>query len=98
VTGVQTCALPIFIENVAREPEIVDLANFINKMGGRVQGAGTDTIKIRGVESLEGTEHSVIPDRIEAGTFMVAAAITEGDVYIEDAISEHNQPLISKLK
>ncbi|WCG36912.1 UDP-N-acetylglucosamine 1-carboxyvinyltransferase [Aerococcus urinaeequi] len=86
------------IENVAREPEIVDLANFINKMGGRVQGAGTDTIKIRGVESLEGTEHSVIPDRIEAGTFMVAAAITEGDVYIEDAISEHNQPLISKLK
>ncbi|MHA3225209.1 UDP-N-acetylglucosamine 1-carboxyvinyltransferase [Globicatella sulfidifaciens] len=86
------------IENVAREPEIVDLANFLNKMGAHVVGAGTETIRIEGVETLHGTEHSVVPDRIEAGTFMVAAAVTKGDIYIEGAIAEHNRPLISKLR
>jgi UDP-N-acetylglucosamine 1-carboxyvinyltransferase len=86
------------IENVAREPEIVDLANFLNRMGAKVVGAGTETIRIEGVSSMKATEHSIIPDRIEAGTFMVAAAVTNGNVFIEDAIAEHNKPLISKLK
>lgn len=86
------------IENVAREPEIVDLANFLNKMGAHVTGAGTETIKVVGVDHLHGTEHSVVQDRIEAGTFMVAAAITQGNVLIKDAIEEHNKPLISKLE
>ncbi|WP_027107957.1 UDP-N-acetylglucosamine 1-carboxyvinyltransferase [Lacticigenium naphthae] len=85
------------IENVAREPEIVDLANFLNKMGAKVVGAGTETIRIEGVEELEGADHSIIPDRIESGTFMVAAAITQGDVLIQDCVSEHNKPLVSKL-
>ncbi len=85
------------IENCAKEPEIVDLANFLNKMGAKVVGAGTETIRIDGVETLHGTEHSIIPDRIEAGTFMVAAAITGGNVLIENAVSEHLRPLISKL-
>lgn len=85
------------LENVAREPEIVDLANFLNKMGANIVGAGTETIKIHGVEALHGAEHSIVPDRIEAGTFMVAAAVTQGDVFVEGAISEHNRPLISKL-
>lgn len=86
------------IENVAREPEIVDLANFLNRMGAKVIGAGTETIRIEGVKELIGTDHSIIPDRIEAGTFMVAAAVTKGNVFIEDAVAEHNKPLISKLK
>ncbi len=86
------------IENAAREPEIVDLANFINEMGGRVIGAGTDTIRIEGVYELEGAVHHIIPDRIEAGTFMVAAAITKGDVTIENAVPEHMVALIAKLK
>lgn len=85
------------IENVAREPEIVDLANFLNKMGAKIIGAGTDSLRITGVKSLEATTHSVIPDRIESGTFMIAAAITQGEVLIKDAVSEHNKPLISKL-
>ncbi|HSI68192.1 MAG TPA: UDP-N-acetylglucosamine 1-carboxyvinyltransferase [Planococcus sp. (in: firmicutes)] len=85
------------IENVAKEPEIVDLANFINEMGGRVIGAGTDTMKIEGVSELHGTTHYIIPDRVEAGTFMVAAAITEGDVIIENAVPEHMTALISKM-
>ena len=85
------------IENAAKEPEIVDLANFINEMGGRVIGAGTDAIRIEGVEKLHGTIHHIIPDRIETGTFMVAAAITGGDVTIENAVPEHNAALISKL-
>ena len=85
------------IENAAREPEIVDLANLLNKMGARVRGAGTDTIVIKGVKAMHGAHHSVVQDRIEAGTFMVAAAMTKGDVLIKDAISEHNRPLISKL-
>lgn len=86
------------IENAAREPEIVDLANVLNKMGASVHGAGTETIRIQGVTFLHGCEHSVVQDRIEAGTFMVAAAVTNGDVIIEDAIPEHNKPLISKLR
>jgi UDP-N-acetylglucosamine 1-carboxyvinyltransferase len=86
------------IENAAKEPEIVDLANFINSMGGRVIGAGTDTIRVEGVAELHGTTHHVIPDRIEAGTFMVAAAITRGDVFIENAVPEHVSALIAKLR
>ncbi|OZS77716.1 UDP-N-acetylglucosamine 1-carboxyvinyltransferase [Tetzosporium hominis] len=86
------------IENAAKEPEIVDLANFINNMGGKVKGAGTDVIKIEGVVELTGAEHSIIPDRIEAGTFMVAAAITRGDVTIENAVPEHMTALISKMQ
>ncbi|WP_417650709.1 UDP-N-acetylglucosamine 1-carboxyvinyltransferase [Enterococcus faecalis] len=85
------------IENVAREPEIVDLANILNKMGANVIGAGTETMRIEGVDKLHAVEHSIVQDRIEAGTFMVVAAMTEGNVLIEEAISEHNRPLISKL-
>ncbi|WP_423214489.1 UDP-N-acetylglucosamine 1-carboxyvinyltransferase [Streptococcus equinus] len=85
------------IENVAREPEIVDLAMLLNKMGAVVKGAGTETLTIVGVDSLHGAEHDVVQDRIEAGTFMVAAAMTSGNVLIKDAIWEHNRPLISKL-
>ncbi|MEA4925620.1 MAG: UDP-N-acetylglucosamine 1-carboxyvinyltransferase [Syntrophomonadaceae bacterium] len=85
------------IRNAAREPEIVDLQNFLNRMGARIKGAGLDTIRIEGVESLGSVEHSVIPDRIEAGTFMVAAAISRGDVWIENIVCEHLQPLVAKL-
>ena len=85
------------IDNVAREPEIVDLANFLNIMGAKIYGAGTQTMRIEGVEKLFGARHSIVQDRIEAGTFMVAAAMTQGNVLIEEAISEHNRPLISKL-
>lgn len=85
------------IENVAREPEIVDLANILNKMGANVYGAGTETMRIEGVDHLYAVNHSIVQDRIEAGTFMVAAAMTEGNLLIADAISEHNRPLISKL-
>ncbi|MBS4030308.1 MAG: UDP-N-acetylglucosamine 1-carboxyvinyltransferase [Clostridiales bacterium] len=86
------------IENAAEEPEVVDLARFINAMGGRVVGAGTDTIRIHGVTSLHSAEHTVIPDRIEAGTFMVAAAITGGEITVENVIPAHMVPLIAKLK
>ncbi|MFV0556414.1 MAG: UDP-N-acetylglucosamine 1-carboxyvinyltransferase [Lactovum sp.] len=85
------------IANAAREPEIVDLANLLNKMGAKIRGAGTDTLRIQGVKKMHGTTHSVVQDRIEAGTFMVASAITKGDILIVDAVSEHNRPLISKL-
>jgi UDP-N-acetylglucosamine 1-carboxyvinyltransferase len=86
------------IENVAREPEIVDLANVLNKMGAQVIGAGTDTLRIIGVKEMHGCHHCIIQDRIEAGTFMVAGAITGGNVLVKDAIIEHNKPLISKLR
>lgn len=86
------------IENAAREPEIVDLALLLNKMGAKVRGAGTENITIIGVEKLNGAEHNVVQDRIEAGTFMVAAAMTGGDLLIEDAIWEHNRPLLSKMQ
>lgn len=85
------------IENVAREPEIVDLANILNKMGAKISGAGTDTIKIKGVKKLHGCEHSIVQDRIEAGTYMIAAAVSKGDVMIQGAMYDHNRPLISKL-
>lgn len=85
------------IENVAREPEIVDLANILNKMGANIYGAGTETMRIEGVDHLHAVKHAIVQDRIEAGSFMVAAAMTEGNVLIADAISEHNRPLISKL-
>lgn len=87
-----------YIENAAEEPEIVDLANFLNKMGARIKGAGTDTIKIEGVKRLGGAKHTVIPDRIEAGTFMLAAAITKGHVRIENAVPDHLKPIIAKLR
>lgn len=86
------------IENCAVEPEIVDLASFINSMGGDVSGAGTDTIKINGVKKLIGCEHTVIPDRIEAGTYMVAAAITKGNIKINNIIVDHLRPVCAKLK
>ena len=86
------------IENAAREPEIVDLAVLLNKMGAKVKGAGTEDITITGVENLHGATHNVVQDRIEAGTFMVAAAMTGGDVLIQDAIWEHNRPLLAKLQ
>lgn len=85
------------IENAAQEPEIVDLANFLNSMGAKVRGAGTGTIRIEGVEELNGAEHTIIPDRIEAGTFMVAAAITGGNVLVENVLTEHVRPLIAKM-
>lgn len=85
------------IENAAREPEIVDLANYLNKMGAKVFGAGTETIRIEGVDHLQAVEHPIILDRIESGTFMVAASVTGGNVLIEECIPEHNRPLISKL-
>ncbi|MEK3806914.1 UDP-N-acetylglucosamine 1-carboxyvinyltransferase [Bacillus sp. FSL H8-0547] len=86
------------LENVAKEPEIVDLANYINAMGGKVRGAGTGTIRIEGVEKLTGVKHHIIPDRIEAGTFMVAAAITGGNVLVRGAVPEHLASLIAKME
>ena len=86
------------LENPAQEPEIVDLANYLNVMGAKIRGAGTNVIKIEGVPKLVGRDYTIIPDRIEAGTYMVAAAMTQGDVYIENAISEHLKPVIAKLK
>lgn len=86
------------IENAACEPEIVDLANFLNAMGAKVFGAGTDEIRIDGVDFLRGTEYTVIPDRIEAGTYMIAAAISRGEIFVEGAISDHLNPLIAKLR
>ncbi|KIL36659.1 UDP-N-acetylglucosamine 1-carboxyvinyltransferase [Cohnella kolymensis] len=86
------------IENAAKEPEIVDLANYLNAMGAIVRGAGTGVIRIEGVERLHGVEHHVIPDRVEAGTYMIAAAITGGDVYVEGAIRDHLGPVVAKLE
>jgi len=86
------------IENAAEEPEIVDLVTFLNSMGARIRGAGTNVIRVDGVEELHGVTHNVIPDRIEAGTFMVAAAMTRGDIYVENTLAEHVKPLIAKLK
>ncbi|HQD90168.1 MAG: UDP-N-acetylglucosamine 1-carboxyvinyltransferase [Syntrophomonadaceae bacterium] len=86
------------IENAAKEPEIVDLANFINSMGGRIRGAGTDVIKIEGVPTLKAGRYAIIPDRIEAGTYMIAAAITGGEVLVENVIPTHLYPIIAKLQ
>ena len=85
------------VENAAQEPEIIDLANFLNIMGAKIRGAGTNVIKITGVPKLIGHNYTIIPDRIEAGTYMVAVAMTGGDIYIENAISEHLKPVIAKL-
>lgn len=89
---------PTILENAAKEPEIVDLANMLNKMGAKIKGAGTDTIRITGVDELSGAIHTVIPDRIECGTFMLAAAITRGKVLIKNGIPGHVRPIIAKLK
>ena len=86
------------IENCAKEPEIVDLANYLNKMGANIVGAGTETIRITGVDKLHGAEHTIIPDRVEAGTFMVAAAVTGGNVLVENVLTEHLRPVIAKLR
>jgi len=86
------------LENCAKEPEIVDLANFLNEMGANVTGAGTEVMKIEGVEKLHAADHTIIPDRIEAGTFMVAAAMTQGDVLVKGAIPEHLSAVIAKLE
>jgi UDP-N-acetylglucosamine 1-carboxyvinyltransferase len=86
------------IENAAKEPENVDLANYLNAMGARVRGAGTDTIRIDGVEELRGAAHTVIPDRIEAGTFLIAGALMGNGVYVENALSQHLTSIIAKLK
>lgn len=86
------------LENAAEEPEIVDLANYLNKMGAKIRGAGTDTICIEGVDKLHGADYTIIPDRIEAGTYMIAAAMTGGDVVVENVLPEHQKPLIAKLR
>ncbi|MBR0469423.1 MAG: UDP-N-acetylglucosamine 1-carboxyvinyltransferase [Mogibacterium sp.] len=86
------------IENAAKEPEIIDLANQLNKMGARIKSAGTDMIRIEGVKKLSGCIHEAIPDRIETGTFMLAAAITHGDILIRNALPGHVRPIMAKLK
>ena len=86
------------IENVAKEPHIVDVANFLNSMGANIRGAGTDTIRIRGVERLHGTTYAVIPDQIEAGTFMCAAAVTRGNILIKNIIPKHMESITAKLR
>lgn len=86
------------LENAAEEPEIVDLANYLNKMGAKIRGAGTDTIRIEGVDKLHGADYTIIPDRIEAGTYMIAAAMTGGDIVVENVLPEHQKPLIAKLR
>ncbi|MBQ8267033.1 MAG: UDP-N-acetylglucosamine 1-carboxyvinyltransferase [Clostridia bacterium] len=96
LAGAKASGLTV-IENAAREPHIVDLANFLNSMGANIMGAGTSVIKIRGVEHLHGTTYSIIPDQIEAGTYMVAAAATQGDVLIENVIPKHLESIIAKL-
>ena len=85
------------IENAAKEPHVVDVANFLNSMGANIKGAGTDIIRIRGVRKLHGTEYSIIPDQIEAGTFMCAAAITRGDVMVKNVIPKHLEAISAKL-
>ena len=85
------------IENAAKEPHVVDLANFLNSMGANIKGAGTDVIRIKGVHSLHGTEYTIIPDQIEAGTFMFAAAITKGDITVKNVIPKHLESITAKL-
>jgi UDP-N-acetylglucosamine 1-carboxyvinyltransferase len=85
------------LENAAKEPHVVDVANFLNSMGANIKGAGTDVIRIKGVSKLHGTTYSIIPDQIEAGTFMFAAAITKGDVMIRNVIPKHLESISAKL-
>ena len=87
-----------FIENAATEPEVVDLATYLTAMGADIKGAGTDTVKITGVNTLKGVNHAIIPDRIEAGTFMIAAAMAEGDIVIENVVPDHIKPVSAKLR
>src|SRR5678815_1235191 len=86
------------LENAAREPEVEDLARALNAMGARIQGAGTDLVVVEGVTRLSGVEHTVIPDRIEAGTLLVAAAITRGDVHVHGAVPAHLDAVVGKLR
>ncbi len=86
------------LENAAEEPEIVALASYLNKMGAKIRGAGTDVIRIEGVKELHGADYTIIPDRIEAGTYMIAAAMTGGDVVVDNVLPEHQKPLIAKLR
>ncbi len=85
------------IENAAKEPHVVDLANFLNSMGANIKGAGTDVIRIKGVTRLHGTEYAIIPDQIEAGTFMFAAAVTKGDITVKNVIPKHLESIVAKL-
>ena len=85
------------IENAAKEPHVVDLANFLNSMGAEIKGAGTDVIRIKGVSKLHGSEYAIIPDQIEAGTFMFAAAVTKGDVTVKNVIPKHLESISAKL-
>jgi len=86
------------IENAAKEPHVVDVANFLNKLGAKISGAGTATIRITGVEKLSGCEYTVVPDPIETGTYMIAAAITDGDITVSNIIPKHMDPLTAKLR
>lgn len=86
------------IENAAKEPEIVDIANFLNKMGAKISGAGTDTIRITGVEKMSGTKHVVLPDRIEAGTYLIMAGMMNSDVLVQNIVPSHLKPVIAKLR
>lgn len=86
------------IENAAKEPEIVDIANFLNKIGAKISGAGTDTIRITGVDKLNGARHTVLPDRIEAGTYLIMAGMVNSDVLIKNVVPSHLKPVIAKLK
>ena len=86
------------IRNAAREPEVQDLADLLSKMGAKIEGAGTSTITVRGVEKLSGTEHAIIPDRIEAGTFLLAAAISKGELVLTDCVPEHAGALLIKMR
>lgn len=97
LTAVKAKGLTV-VENAAKEPHVVDLANFLNSMGADVMGAGTDVIKIRGVEHLKGANYAIIPDQIEAGTFMIAAAATKGDVLVKNVIPKHLEPITAKLE
>ena len=97
LTAVKADGLTI-LENSAKEPHVVDVANFLNSMGADIMGAGTDVIKIRGVKKLKGTTYTIIPDQIEAGTYMVAAAATKGDVIINNIIPKHLEPITNKLR
>ncbi len=85
------------LENAAKEPHVVDVANFLNSMGAKIKGAGTDVIRIKGVKALHGTEYSIIPDQIEAGTFMLAAAATKGDIVVKNVIPKHLEAISAKL-
>ena len=86
------------IENAAREPHVVDVANFLNSMGANIKGAGTEVIRIKGVEKLHRSEYSIVPDMIEAGTYMMAAAATKGDILIKNVIPKHLEAITAKLQ